>query len=421
MSATRREFLQATAAFLATPALAGCLGEACAEPHPEAALSEWGDVRAQFDLTPDYIHMASLLLASAPRRVQRAIERYRRALDENPALYAERNRWNLELRARRVAAAYLGANRDDLALTHSTTEGIGLVYNGLRVRRDQEMVTTNHDYPATRRALALKSARCGARLIRVPLAIDPAALDVDPLVDRLLGAVTQRTRVLALTWVHSKTGLKFPIARLAAKVSEINANRAPAERLLLCVDGVHGLGVENFSVSDLGCDFFMAGTHKWLFGPRGTGILWGAPGTQRQLDETIPTFTPDGTFGGRLTPGGFKAFEHCWALPEAFLFHETIGKQRVTARIRGLNEQLKQELSTLPRVRLRTPLAASLSSGITCFDVAGMAPETVVERLQAERIIASVTPYRDRSARLTPGILNTPDEVARAVDAIRRL
>ncbi len=418
MSVTRREFLQATAAMLAGASLAGPIEAA---PEPEEPLTRWADIRAQFDLAPDQIHMACLLLASHPRSVRRAIVRYRRALDENPALYTKGNRWNLEFRARRVAAAYLGADREDVALTGSTTEGIALVYNGLRVRPGQEMVTTSHDYYVTRRALELKSARSGAHLIRLPLEMDPDTVDANSLVDRVLGAVTRRTRVIALTWVHSKTGLKFPVARLTGQVAELNRDRHPRDRVLVCVDGVHGLGSEAFSVTDLGCDFFMAGTHKWLFGPRGTGILWGAPHAQDQLDETIPTFTPDGTFGGRLTPGGFKSFEHCWALPEAFLFHDTIGKERVARRIRSLNRLLKESLLELPRVRLHTPLASGLSSGITCFEIDRMSPETVVERLKRQGIIASVTPYRERLARLTPGVINTGKEVMQTVEAIRRL
>ena len=55
----------------------------------------------------------------------------------------------------------------------------------------------------------------------------------------------------------------------------LNKKRAEADRVLLCVDGVHGFGVEQESVGDLGCDFFVAGCHKWMFGPRGTGIVWG--------------------------------------------------------------------------------------------------------------------------------------------------
>ena len=97
--------------------------------------------------------------------------------------------------------------------------------------------------------------------------------------------------------------------------------------MLLCVDGVHGFGVEETSPAELGCDLFAAGCHKWLFGPRGTGLLWGRPAAWRRLEPTIPSFdgrayaawmngdsAPDGPPGPLLTPGGFHSFEHRWAL-----------------------------------------------------------------------------------------------------------
>jgi isopenicillin-N epimerase len=195
--------------------------------------------------------------------------------------------------------------------------------------------------------------------------------------------------VLATTWVHSSTGLKFPLRRLAHALQPINAGRDPADRVLLCADGVHGLGVENVTLPELGCDFFMAGAHKWLFGPRGTGVLWGSPRTQEAVAPTITTITRDGTWGGTMTPGGFKAFEHQWALAEAFSFHQEIGKAEVEARIHELALQCKEGLRQMPHVRLHTPMDPALSSGIVCFDVDGMSPAAVVDRLFRRRIIAS--------------------------------
>ncbi len=86
------------------------------------------------------------------------------------------------------------------------------------------------------------------------------------MVDRLRRAITPRTRAVGLTWVHSSTGLRLPIAALAEVVKAANAGRADADRCLLIVDGVHGFGCSDTDAASLGCDFFVAGTHKWIFG-----------------------------------------------------------------------------------------------------------------------------------------------------------
>src|SRR5919198_495913 len=78
---------------------------------------------------------------------------------------------------------------------------------------------------------------------------------------------------------------------------------APAGRVLVCVDGVHGLGVEDGPIAALGADFFVAGCHKWLFGPRGTGLVWGRSQAWSAYSATIPSFTADGSPGSAATPG----------------------------------------------------------------------------------------------------------------------
>ena len=228
------------------------------------------------------------------------------------------------------------------------------------------------------------------------------------MVDTLLGAVSSATRVVAVTWVHSSSGVKLPVRRIADGLSEINSSRGEDDRILLCVDGVHGIGVENVTMPALGCDFFVAGCHKWLFGPRGTGFVWGDPTAWPHAGPTIPSFG-GGSNGAANTPGGFHSFEHRWALSEAFRFHQSIGKAQVEARIHSLARQLKKGLAGIGHVTLKTPLSDALSAGIICFTVDGMSPSAVIAALRRRRVIATVTPYSPSYARLAPGIVNTPD------------
>ncbi|MDP9469339.1 MAG: aminotransferase class V-fold PLP-dependent enzyme, partial [Chloroflexota bacterium] len=198
--------------------------------------------------------------------------------------------------------------------------------------------------------------------------------------------------------------------------------------------GVHGLGVEDIRVPDLGCDFFVAGCHKWLYGPRGTGLVWGAPTAWPAATPTIPTFdagayrrlaegqaSPGVPVAAQMTPGGFHSFEHRWALDRAFWFHLGVGKVEITCRIHELNRRLKDGLSAQPHVRLRTPMADELSAGIVCFEVDGLSPEEVVARLREGRIVASVTPYATRYARLAPSLLTSPEEVDETLRAVGEL
>ena len=122
-----------------------------------------------------------------------------------------------------------------------------------------------------------------------------------------------------------------------------------------------------------------------------------------------------------ISPGGYHAFEHQWAMSEAFRFHQQMGRKRVAERIHALNEQCKEGLARMRHVKLYTPRGSALSAGLICFDVDGMKPKVVVKRLLERRIIASTTPYGVSYARLAPSLLNTPEEIEATLREIRAL
>ena len=90
----------------------------------------------------------------------------------------------------------------------------------------------------------------------------------DEIAQRIRKAIGPKTRAFGVTWLHSSSGVRLPIARIAETLVDVNRGREEKDRVLLIVDGVHGIGVEDPKITALGCDAFVAGTHKWLFGPR---------------------------------------------------------------------------------------------------------------------------------------------------------
>ncbi len=431
----RKEFIKQTSLMLgALPTLGAASLPAVSGSRIPTTFNpmNWTDVRNQFALRRSHIHMSTFLLSSHPKPVAEAIERHRQGLDEDPAHYWGEHFMTAEPEQQAAAGEYLGASPDHIALTDSTTMGLGLVYGALKLRPEQEILTTTHDHYATEMSIKHRADRTGAKFRQISLYDNPAEASVDEIISRMQNAITEKTRVFAVTWVHSSTGVKLPIKKMSDALQELNRSREMEDRVLFCVDGVHGLGIEDVTVDDLACDFFIAGTHKWLFGPRGTGIIWGRAEAWEALDPVIPNFgpsvgvwigmlppdTPYITPGNYFTPGGFHSFEHRWALAEAFRFHLDIGKARVQERIHLLNTMCKEALAEMPHVQLHTPMSAELSSGMVCFDVDGYTPTQVVEEYHRHKITASTTPYRESHARLAPSLINNEEEVLQSVKVI---
>lgn len=402
--------------------LSGNRANAQAPSGGEGDLSDWAVVRRQFELDPDHLHFAAMLLASHPRRVAEAIGRHRDGLQRNPARYVLDNDSTLRLRAVEKAASFFGAQAQNVALTDSTTMGLSLLYNGLKLSEGDEVVVEDEAYYSTVEALRYQRRRSGVVTREVSLYDDPAKASAAEMVDRLMAAVGPRTRVMALTWVHSDTGVKLPIAEISRRVAVLNRSRSATERVLVCVDGVHGFGVEAVTLGELGCDFFVAGTHKWMFGPRGTGVLYAArTDLWDRVIPTIPAFGIQSTPGLIMSPGGFHAFEHRWAMAEAFSFVRDIGLARISRYVRALSDQLKAGLSGLQGVSLLTPRAAEASAAIVAFNVDGMDPQDVADRLLAKKIIVAPSTWGAASVRATPSVLNTAAEVDRLIQGVADL
>ena len=303
---SRRALLGASLAGGAAAVLAACDSDEDAKPAPGAPGAsespdfdpqDWESVRAQFNLDPELAQFAAFVLSPHTQLLDAAIAGYAERLGrdtEQVLLEAS----DLEQAVRVAAAQYAGGQPGQFALTDSTTMGIATMYGGLRLAPGDEVLTTTHDFYSTEDALRLLSEGTGAKLTRVSLYDDPSSATVDEMVGRLAAGVTPRTKVVAITWVHSSTGVRVPVAEICAALEAMS--RVPRDQYVVCVDGVHGFSAVDVDLPDLGCDFLAAGTHKWLFGPRGTGILWGRDWAP--LRELIPSFTPDAG-SGRMTRG----------------------------------------------------------------------------------------------------------------------
>ena len=442
MTLARRQLLKSLVAAAVFPSVR--FPQVSPRPRPLRSPSEavdWLAVRELFPLASDWTHLSSFLFVSHPKPVADAIDHFRKKLDSDPMWIEIAAFTDAEGRpfvaVKRALADYVGGSPAEIALTSNTTTALAMAYHGLRIRRDQEIVTTEHDHYSHHESIRYAAARSGCGVRYIPLFDTPAAARAGDIVDRIARAITPATRAVGVTWVQSSTGIKLPIAALADAVARANRGRTPADRCLLIVDGVHGFANQDVDVARLGADFFASGTHKWLFAPRGTGFLWGSADAWPELRPTIPSFDPDGidatfaawadrkdlppTQAAFVSPGGFMAYEHLLAIPAAVELQRTIGRDRIAARIAELNAAFREAAARIPAVTLHTPRDPALSAGISCFEVRGLAPGQVVGRLAEKKIRTTTSPYKVSYARVSAGIMNKSEEIELVLREIRAL
>ena len=383
---------------------------ATAPTIPDFDPTDWESVRAQFPLDPAMAQFAAFVLSPHTAQVDAAIDYHRSgsAFDTEGTLLEG---FELEDAVRQAAADYAGGAPGQYALTDSTTMGIALMYGGLALRPGDEVLTTTHDFFSTEDSLRLLDA-AHRRQGQAGHALRRAVAG-----DRRRDGLPAGRRAHP---AHQGRGGDLGALLDRRPAADPGDQRRPIDwpgRRLLCVDGVHGFAAVDVDLPDLGCDFLSAGTHKWLFGPRGTGILWGRDcGPADRADPVVLRARR----GARLSPGGYHSFEHRWALDQALRVppaDRPRGRRRSAPSSRPPSSRRGWPAAT--GVRVVTPADPEVSAGIVCLDVEGLPPGNGVLRAPSSR--ASWRARRRTATsylRLGPCIVTTPEQVDAAVEAV---
>ena len=257
----RRTFLKQAGVLAASlPLGAALLPHATAAAPAPARNDSWAGFKQLFTQDPDYLHFSNFLVTSHPKPVREAIDRYRQQIDRNPGLAMDwglEETWKREGQVREWAGRYLNATPPQIALTGSTSEGLAMIYGGIKLRPDQEILTTVHEHYATQSVLDFRVARQGTQVRRIRLFENAHQVSVDEVLGNIERAIRPNTRVLGMTWVQSGSGVKLPIGEIGRLVEALNRNRDDKDRILYVVDGVHGFGVENLDFPAMHCDFLL--------------------------------------------------------------------------------------------------------------------------------------------------------------------
>ena len=203
--------------------------------------------------------------APARSRSSRSSGRWRDRLEAEPVRFLSGDLPGLLDEARAAVGRFLGADPDGLAFVANATTGVNTVLQSLRFEPGDELLTDDHEYNATINAMRAVAARDGARVVvaRIPFPIAGPTRRCDA----ILGAVTERTRLVLVSHVTSPTGA-HPARRRARRRAR------PARASTRSSTARTRPGMVPVDVDALGAAYWTGNGHKWLCGPKGTAVLW---------------------------------------------------------------------------------------------------------------------------------------------------
>ena len=373
----------------------------------DAAMNEdfWFEIQRSFSITRGITNLNNGGVSPSPRIVTEALCRYIWQQEDVTAY----TMWSiLEPQSETVRtglAEIYGCDREEIAITRNASESLEIILMGMNLKSGDEILTTTQDYPRMLTTLRQREQREGLilRMIKVPIAPD----HLDDITAEFEKALSPKTRVILISHVINLTGQVMPVKSICAL--------AKSKGIEVIVDGAHAFAHFDFKQSDLGCDYYGTSLHKWLFAPKGTGLLF----VKRDKIEKIwPLMAAD-----KSQKNDIRKFEEIGTHPaaprlaigEAILYHNGIGAKRKEERLRYLSRYWMTKLKDLPNIRFHTSWEPNQSCGIANVEIVGVDPGALGTYLMDKHKILTTAIIHDefKGIRITPSVYTTLKELDR--------
>jgi isopenicillin-N epimerase len=348
-------------------------------------------MREGFLLDPDVAYFNHGGYGACPIEVFEEYQRWQRALEREPTRYFD-GFADATAVAREALAEFVGARVADLVFAPNATSALNAVIRSLRIRPNEEILTTKHEYGAILRTLGF---------IRANVVL------VEP--EEIVRTISIRTRAVVVSHISSPTALVFPVAEICAAARKAG--------VLSIVDGAHAPGHVPVDVEALGADIYAGNCHKWLCAPKGSGFLWARPEHQEWIEPLVISwgYHEDAGFGERHGWQGTRDPAAFLAVPKAIEVHASFDAEGTKA----LADEAERGLAQLG---LR-PLRGARSPFMRALTIRHPDPADLWRRLYDEhRVELPAYEWEEVTlVRVSVGPYNDAADVERLVDAVRAL
>lgn len=378
----------------------------------------WQIIKNQFLFPEHYIYLNTGGIGAVPLPVLAEVRRQMESEQRHPAPGHNHTRWEA---VKTAAASVIGApSKEEIALVSTATEGINIVLNGLPLRKGDEVITTAHEHPALAIPLLNRMQRDGI-VIKV---LDPDLQSTRGNVSRIERLITRRTKLIFLSHITCTTGQRLPAAEIGAL--------ARSRNILFGLDAAQAAGTGPIDVVHIGADFYTFSGHKWLLGPKRTGVLY-IRGERLDMVRPITTGAySDAGHSLRTMDLSFQstAQRYEFGTQNEALFDgmqtgitmiRTIGLPRVEKHNRQLAERFYAGLRDIPHLEILSHREYESRSSMISFRPRSGKGSDIAAELSGKRKIRVRHVPEDGldGVRVSFHVYNSEDDVDRILAALR--
>jgi isopenicillin-N epimerase len=370
--------------------------------------------RGEWLLDPDMLFLNHGSYGAVPRVVFNEQHRFQERMERDPSKFLVLELPDALRAAANDLARFIQGAGSDLVFVENATAGCNTVLASMQFSPGDEIVVTDHGYPAVRKAAEYYAARAGASVVVV--AVPFPTSDPMQIVNAVATRLGRRSRLAILDHVTSPTAVVFPVRELTSICHEAGAK--------VLIDGAHAPGMLSLDVPAIGADWYVGNCHKWLMAPKGSGFLWTSPAGHAETHPLVISHGFSQGFEAEFDWVGTRDPTAWLTVPAAIDFHHRSGGHLLRER----NMRLARQASNLLVSRWNSERGATdaLTGSMSTVRLP-MAGEATDERALAirralrkeHRIDAAVIAFKGAFwMRLSAQAYNEMDDYERLAEAV---
>jgi selenocysteine lyase/cysteine desulfurase len=373
----------------------------------------WYQVKTMYSSSPGILNLNNGGVSPQPIIVQEAFERYNKMCNEAPSYYM----WRILDQGREPLcqrlADFAGTSADELAVVRNASEALETAIFGLRLQKGDKVVVSKLDYPNMMNAWKQREHRDGIVLKWVEL--DLPRMSNDEILAAYDKQITPDVKVVHITHLINWNGHIVPCRKIADLAHAVGAKTI--------VDGAHSFAHIQFSIPELGADYFGTSLHKWLCAPFGSGLLYVKKEHIPMLYPLLASPEPESGDIRKFESLGTRSFAIEQAIGQALDFQYSIGNQLKQERLQFLKKYWTDAVKHHPRIHINTDTSADRSCALSIVNMDGRTPAELTEALQNQfKIHTTGIDYENvKGVRVTPHVYTVTADLDRLTSALLKL
>ena len=300
-------------------------------------------LKKSFMLDPEIIHLNHGSFGATPKPIFDSLISWQKKLEYNPTKHLGLDIFTQLDISRDYLAQYINCHKDDIVFFPNPSTALNTVIRSLPLKKDDEILTTNHEYGALDKTWNFICKKTGAKYIRQSISIP--LLSKNDFIESFKSGITEKTKVIFFSHITSSTGLIFPAKEICKIAKEKN--------ILCIIDGAHVPGHIDLDIKKLDPDIYTGACHKWMCSPKGTAFLYVKKEFQEIMEPLVVSWgyesdTPSHSqFLDYMQWQGTNDISSYLTIPDTIKFLDENNWQQVSKECKKINRWARKEINQL--------------------------------------------------------------------------